>query len=173
MKIPKFALVAITFACIFSGCKEKEVYPPETQDGRNTFGVRIDGNKWLPNQASTVPLAPDKLKGEYLKEGGIVAITARRDNNDEIIVLTIADVNKTGIYAFNDDSSKSTRTEFRGDKIDDKYRSFSGGINEVNITKLDTINKIVSGNFKIQLKGLKNSAIKNLTEGIFDIKYEN
>lgn len=172
MTIQKIALTAMTVTCLFSSCKEKEVYPSETQEGRNTFGVKIDGNKWLPNQASTVPVAPSRLQGEYIKQGGIVAVTARRDNFDEVIVLTIVDVFKTGHYTFNGDSTKSTRTEFSGDKLNDKYRLFSGGINEVNITKLDTINKIVSGNFKVQLKGITNNATKNLTEGIFDIKYE-
>lgn len=172
MTIQKISLTAIIIACLFSGCKEKEVYPSETQEGRNTFGVKIDGNKWLPNQASTVPVAPSRLRGEYIKEGGIVAVTARRDNNDEIIVLTILDVYKSGAYVFNGDTTKSARTEFKGDKIDDKYRLFSGGINEVEVTKLDTINKIISGNFRVQLKGVKNNTTKNLTEGIFDIKYE-
>lgn len=171
MKIYRLVVTTVVFICATLGCKEKEMYPFESQQGLNTFGVKIEGNRWLPNQKLGI-IVPDKLTGEYHKQGGIVAVTATRDGNDEIIALTIVDVTKPGTHAFNGDSSRSSRTEFWGSNIDDKYRLFPGGINEVNITKLDTINKIVSGNFKIQLKGIKNHIIKDFTDGAFDVKYQ-
>lgn len=163
-------VVAVVFICAF-GCKEKEVYPAETQQGLNTFGVKIDGKKWLPNQKLGI-IVPDRLSGEYHKQDGILGVTATRDGNDEIIVITIVGATKPGNYTFNSDSSRSTRTHLGGNEVDDEYRLFPGGINEVNITKLDTINKVVAGTFKIQLKGVKNQTIKNLTDGVFDIKYQ-
>lgn len=82
MNIHRLVVTAVVFICAFS-CKKKEAYPPETQQGLNTFGVNINGNKWLPNQKLGL-LMPDKLSGEYRKEGGIVTVTATRDGNNEI-----------------------------------------------------------------------------------------
>lgn len=171
MNINSLVSIAVLFSCGIFSCKEREMYPSETQKGLNTFGVKINGSKWLPNQRLGI-IVPDKLSGEYYKDGNVIAITATQHGNDEIIVLTIVDVTKPGIYAFNGDSSRSARTQFRGNKIDDEYRSFPEGVNEVNITKLDTINNVVAGNFKIQLKGIENHTIKNFTDGVFDVKYQ-
>lgn len=78
-----------------------------------------------PNQKLGI-IVPDKLSGEYDKDGNVIAITATRYGNDEIIVLRIVDVTKPGSYAFNGDSSRSARTQFRGNKIDEKGPSKIG-----------------------------------------------
>lgn len=59
------SIIIIIFTLIIQSCDKKEVYPGETQEGLNTFGVKIDGVNWMPKHELNLvtPLKP--LSGIY------------------------------------------------------------------------------------------------------------
>jgi hypothetical protein len=168
MKNLRTVLLTVTVALVI-GCKEKEVLPSNTEEGLNTFGVKIDGKIWLPVTRLSVTGGGEKIRGGYT--GGVFAIVAKKGVTDEIITLVVRNVKSTGIYALNANSADGIDpTNFRGKYIDDDYFLKAGGVNEINITKFDTINKIASGTFKCQFQGKNKQITKNFTQGIFDVK---
>ena len=168
-----FMLAAVIIMHLNIGCKMKKVLPKTTQEGLNTFGVKINGKVWLPVQKLSVLGSGPKLDSDYYEDIGLLGITAKNGTNDEVLQLTVLDVRSVGSYSFNIDSKRGSATEYNGKLVDDRYFPYAGGISKINITKLDTVNKIVAGTFEVQLKGKNNGIIKNLTQGIFDLKYDN
>ncbi|CAG5072371.1 hypothetical protein DYBT9623_04131 [Dyadobacter sp. CECT 9623] len=168
MRKLKLLLVAIALANAIGGCKPKQILPEPTQEGLNTFGVKIDGKVWLPVYPFRLLGGPKILDASIYD--GILAIEARK-KSDETIILLVTNVRSEGIYKFKEDNSGGIgASRYDGDLVDDEYHPYPGGINEINITRLDTVNKVVSGTFKVQLKGEKNNNIKNFTDGTFDLK---
>lgn len=168
MKLIK-VIVTVLVLVTFWSCKEKDVLPAPTGEGLNTFGVKIDGKVWLPKQTISVVGSQPMLRSGY--SNGVMSITARRGVNDEVILLTIRDVRSEGNYVLNSDEDDWLPvSDYHGKDVDDNYVPYTGGVNEVRITKLDTVNKIAAGTFKCQLKGKNKQAIVNFTEGVFDVK---
>ncbi len=168
MKNLRTALLTVTVALVI-GCKEKEVLPSNTEEGLNTFGVKIDGKIWVPESKIAIVNPVEKISVRYLQ--GSLGITARKGATDEVITLVVRDIKSPGTYALNSNSTdRTTETNFQGKYIDDEYLLKSGGVNEINFTKFDTINKIASGTFKCQFQGKNKQITKNFTQGIFDVK---
>lgn len=153
------------------GCKEKDILPSASSEGLNTFGVKIDGKAWLPKPTLSLGMSLPFLKSGY--SNGTLYITARKSVNDEVLNLTIRGLKSEGYYALNSDEQDwLSATSYDGKYVDDDFTLYLGGINEVYITKLDTINKVAAGTFKCQLKGRNKQAILNFSEGVFDVKLD-
>ncbi|MCE7059526.1 DUF6252 family protein [Dyadobacter sp. CY343] len=169
MRKLKLLLVAIALANAIGGCKPKQILPEPTQEGLNTFGVKIDGKVWLPVYPFSLLGGPPTLRASF--KSGILGIEARKKFFDEAIVLIVTGVHSEGTYKLKeDDSGGIGASKYDGDLVDDKYYPIPGGINKLTISKLDTINKVVSGTFEVQLQGEKNKNFKNFTNGTFDLK---
>lgn len=165
-------LWTLVLLCSILGCEKDVPFPKPTQEGLGTFGVKIDGVKWLPKPGVSLTGGGYKLRGWYLTQEHVVAIEARQGVNDEVISLTVVDVKGVGAYHLNADSTKGSKTQFSGKNIDDRYFLLSNGNNTLTINKLDTVEKVMSGTFSAQLIGLRNQTVKKLSEGVFDIRYE-
>lgn len=165
-------LWTLLFLCGILGCEKDVPFPKPTQEGLGTFGVKIDGAKWLPKPGVSLTGGGHKLRGWYLAQEHVVAIEARKGVNDEVIILTVVDVKGVGPYRLNSDSTKSSQTRFSGKDVDDRYFLLSNANNTLIISKLDTVEKVMSGTFCAQVIGLRNQTVKKLSEGVFDIRYE-
>ncbi len=163
----------------FSSCDKTEdfsVLPAETQSGNNTFGCYVEGKRFF---------------GGYLIHFGIPPLSAVYHSKQELLNINADgkfEDNKQGsmgIQIFNPKvgvTIKMQRAIFEyyprifpgASSVFTEFGVSDGG--EVIITKLDTINKIVSGRFSMIGKGAVD--INNFTgsdsitiaEGRFDLK---
>ncbi|GAB1463104.1 hypothetical protein MASR2M52_11350 [Pedobacter sp.] len=145
----------------------KEQLPAATQTGANTFGFLLNGEVWLPKGG----LLDQKLDLTYdpTYAGGSFGIFANRllSSEDKMkLSIGLTGVNKTGTYYFNNNG-----VIYRNSKSDCYYfenRIVSGSLT---ITKLDLINKFISGTFEFKLE--KDGCLTiNATQGRFDLKIE-
>jgi hypothetical protein len=174
MAMNAFRKITWTLVLLFGtlGCEKDVPFPKLTQEGLNTFGVKINGVKWFPKAGLSFTGGGHKLRGWYLPQEHVVAIEACKGVNDEVIILTVVDVKGVGAYHLNADSTKGSKTQFHGKNIDDRYFLLSTENNTLIITKLDTVEKVISGTFNAHMVGLRNQTVKKLSEGVFDIRYE-
>jgi hypothetical protein len=169
MLIRILVLLAVVIVCMI--LKMRKVLPPATEKGLNTFGVKVDGKVWLPRQPFNVIGGP-KVLHAYMHDH-VLGIVARKGFSDLAVTLIIPDVRSPGDYRLKGKTEDYVHaSKYDRDLIDDEYFPFPEGYNEVRITKLDTVNKIVAGTFRVQLKG-KDGSIMDLTDGVFDVRYGN
>lgn len=125
-------------------------------------GCILDSKLWLKENYSSI-------SGDY--GHGYVVITMKRNelnNNDIIMIRTPSNsVFTPGVYNFDSDNinayyRKGESYYYTNDSL--------GGILE--ITKLDSINFILSGKFKFKAIDLNNNVVK-IDSGRFDVKYIN
>lgn len=157
----------------FSSCEKNEDFstlPAETQSGNNTFGCYVEGKRFFGGYLvwAMVPVfdVDYHSKSDYL----IINTTGKFEDNKKGAMHMQIFKPKVNIIL------KMFNGEF--DYINSNsrinYGVFDGG--EVIITKLDTINKIVSGRFSMIGKGavdidkFTGSDSIKITEGRFDLK---
>jgi hypothetical protein len=178
-------ILLLAFIMLTANCCEKDdepsQLPPITQTGEETFGCMINGELWLPHgsfpsPATWVKLSVESTKLPYrfwqieteqgaasstgfhiteniMKEGTIPLLDKSTENKDSVI------------YAWH--YSKTIGVE-PGKNLFEVESIESG---ELTITKLDTINRIISGTFYFDAynpDGLK----VEVREGRFDLKID-
>ncbi len=189
--INKAWLLYVCLLALFAGCSkcnkvitpnDVSSLPAATQIDANTFGCMLNGNIWVA-QGNTRAFNPARLPNPYLGydatyKGGSLDVSGDivlDDNIQSDIVITGNNIGSTGTYSL--DKAKSgiffKHTDFVNSLVyyNDGYDGnvFSGG--ELTITKLDKINKIVSGTFYITIEKPKLGKKIVITDGCFDIKY--
>ncbi|MFN6944414.1 MAG: hypothetical protein ACK4ND_05665 [Cytophagaceae bacterium] len=150
-----------------------EELPPETQEGKDTFGCLVNGQVWVPRV--TVWVGQSRLVSSYHE--GRLNLAARRvtdrygySENQSLNVLVVKDVFSTGTFVVNS-RHKDGRGRFNNLITKCIYETDSiqyDGL--VEITKLDTINHIVSGRFHFTANSEDCGKVE-VTEGRFDVRY--
>jgi hypothetical protein len=157
------------------------VLPPATQEGKNTFGCKINGKVWVPR----VPLGAvtytdlffsfDEKKSLGYGYGVCNLVDLDEKIEDHISIYFGPSRYHLGDYCTSSDTSLERRFSFDIRRIDERY-----SINEVNtncnntfsLTKIDTVRNFISGTFNCILhnnSNPKDSLI--ITEGRFDLPY--
>lgn len=171
------ACLAIVF---FAACnKEVDELPPVSQTGANTFGAKVDGELWAPKGFGPFP-ANDILQARMT---GTSYLTIDAKNfasspNETQFQILVAGVTGPGTYQLNNDvvlpSSLSYGYYVKRNvtPLNEWVTSASIG-GSVTITRLDTVNKVVSGTFQFNAMNLYNTPQQlTVTEGRFDIKLQ-
>ena len=149
--------------------------PPATQIGANTFGCKINGEVWVPYSPCASSAFPcDEMHMDFLHAN---------PNSILPISFTLAmqrqKDNKTSYFhIFNIDLLFPPHNYFHStgniyDSLDIEYNTTYHshyGPGQFEITKLDTINKIISGVFNFKLYYESDSI--SVTDGRFDFKIE-
>jgi len=173
-----FLLYLLLPVFFFIGCK-KEVseLPPATQTGANTFGLKIDGQFWVPAGFGIVPTAPT-LEAHFI--GNDLRINARNFSSSPTeteFELFITGVTEPGIYLLNTTvgypSSAASYAYYVHRKLtpDNEWMTSTQYTGSVTVSKIDTVNKFVSGTFEFQAINLYNTPQPvSITEGRFDVK---
>jgi hypothetical protein len=170
-----FYKILLPITLLIAGCKHDQAIkqlPAETQEGKNTFGCYLDNNLWLPENDKTCVLCQENLSATYNPSTGVVKILTFKykfDGTYENLWLYAQNVNAAGDFnlAIDVDSQMTSYLRSYSNNSEDKYLLANQG--NIHITKLDTINKIISGTFSFNAKN-GNSTVA-ITKGVFDVKY--
>ena len=175
--VPLLALALLT-QC--AGCKtndpapkppatQLDLLPPETQTGQRTFGCLVNGQAWTPAGS---PLSGPLFSSQYgVKHLSLVAnrnaisggLTTR-----ETIQIDIDDVNTVGVFqltrrdiSFANYQNLNTSCEYFTDATHPAT---------VEVTRLDLVNRIVSGRFAFTLETPGCGKLV-VTDGRFDSRF--
>src|ERR1035437_7438325 len=169
-------LIQIIFVTIIflSSCKKD--LPPATQTGANTFGMYVNGVLWIPTAPCALcPSGSASIQFYNSLAKGLLAVSAKK--GDEELFFYVNTHYAIGNYPINkifynapmqDSCYYYTRYSINSNCY--SYRLIDSTKSGINITKLDTINKIVSGTFFMTLSNFQGGQM-NITEGRFDGKY--
>jgi len=154
------------------GCEQDEkikALPAATQEGKNTFGCYVNNAIWLAEDEKVCVFCPLNVGATYDTISGEVRIFAFRkktDDSSEDISLYAKNVNAVGNFALSIDINNSM-TSYTKTPSNDKYLLANKG--NLNISKLDTVNRIISGTFSFEASN--GNTILAITKGVFDAKY--
>ena len=173
------------FALLLTTCSKEQVetLPPATQVGANTFGCKVNGKNWIPNGGPGFG-GPKPIEGGFVvriisgnagnpQERVVINVNAYKKNG-EIINLYI-NKRQTGYYQFNSITAILPYSNYPPN-----YGAFANSqgwfitndksTGEINITRCDTVNAILSGtfSFKAALHSDPSQRVE-VTDGRFDI----
>ena len=176
MKTNRWKIFPYLFVLILSSCTscnepDPTVLPAETQSGKNTFGCYVNNELFVGGFASF--MAPNPFNASYSKKINYLAIEVsgvlnNNFNNDPHIFMDVFSVKADSLLILNSVVYTNLNNLYP------YYETKNSG--EIHITKLDTINKIVSGNFRFTAKSAdyKHKPVDNdsivVTNGRFDLK---
>lgn len=180
IKSMKKIFTAVLALVLFAACnKEVDELPPVTQTGANTFGAKVDGELWAPKGFGPFP-ANDILQAR-MTGTSFLTIDAKNfasSPNETQFQILVAGVTGPGTYQLNNDvvlpssSSYGYYVKRNITPLNEWVTSASIG-GSVTITRLDTVNKVVSGTFQFNAMNLYNTPQQlTVTEGRFDIKLQ-
>lgn len=166
---------------VWQDIKPGDNLPAKTKEGKNTFGCLINKKLFLPEttlfgnvsplNCYYYPSATDRFRAGSLFIQGIDARYSLPIAGD--VAIQKMDVFKTGKYPL---QSQSCSTNYQCDQTfyynSDEYTTYSAHSGELNLTRLDTINKIVSGTFEFNATNPEGKTVR-VTAGRFDVKYKN
>lgn len=170
----KYSLLLLfaVFSSLGIQCKkertELDMLPPVTTYGAGTFGCLINGRAWpvyeKGNQNYFLFYHAGRLDLMY-------TVYAVDGSDYERIVISSDKVNKPGIYWIKNDDNNFFTISYRHEL----YLSNSA-INldrylYLNISRLDSVNRIVSGTFSFSLYNYWGTKRIRVEEGRFDLQY--
>lgn len=169
-----------------NACKKETLHsgpipemPAYTETGANTMAYRVNGRLVIAksdlNDGKGVQ--GNRFELTYPDKGHIFFCDGQfiRENYYETIFLSIEHVSDTGIYELRLGSEEDFNVgQYRVGRNSSAYKSFSTTNmhrGKIHITKLDTVNKIISGKFDFQAAYFWGIETVSITDGQFDIKY--
>jgi hypothetical protein len=180
----KKIFISLSLLCLFISCRKHTInsiqFPAETQSGLNTFGCYIDGNAFIPSTTLfgnvhpiNVYYTPDSTqyyKAGFLSIQGIDARYSLDFAGDVLIqklqVFGIGEYSLTHVFNCTNPYECDAGAYYNA-KEGKNYFIENG---KLTITKLDTLNKIISGKFYFSSKDSTGNR-KEVKSGVFDTKY--
>ena len=179
-------IVVLSFVLFLISCKKDTtpVLPSETQEGRTTFGCLVN-NKVFVNEGS-YQFGISNFYAVFLQRG--INLNAfmidTKQNISQVIGISLQQPIKVGLYSINSTACQVSFINGFRQSTGCYYTSdTTKNIGTLEITKYDTIQKILSGKFNFILhkiyhtttsgdtiKGTCDSII-TITQGRFDLRY--
>lgn len=150
----------LLFACACEKDKEAIIMPEETSVGANTFGCYANNELFVhPKKKKVGKFGLPSLDADYIDN--ILTITAYDFHNRAISISdSLVQVGKT---------HRVVTAQYK-DENNNYFTSNDESFAEIHLTKLDTINLIVSGRFSFRAKHNKSDSIIIVSGGRFDIQ---
>lgn len=170
-----FFFTTFLFCLLCISCRKEAALPKTTDEGKNTFGCKIDGALFVPEKTITYPTT-SPLATYYDARTGYLELRVSEDTDEangrlqryfSIKVSNLA----TGSNALNE-ANKAQVVVSRLDQLDKHYETNSATGGTLTISRLDTAAHIIAGTFSFQA-ALRpdNSSVVRVTEGRFDVTY--
>jgi len=140
---------------------ELEKLPPETQEGKNTFGCLVDGKAWVTRTS---------IDAYAYYQEGVLSIIADLSAKAQGISILIRDNDiKTIEYIL--ESEPRAYAQFGDDVENCGYSTTSMFKGKLLITKIDKVNFIISGIFEFKAYSADCNKVIEVTHGRFDLNY--
>jgi len=100
-KSMKNILLLLSLLIIFTGCKKSiDVLPEPTQSGANTFGLKLNGEFWVPQKFAGInaPVLKAQLAGANINDIMITAQNFASEPLESQFTLYIKNVTGPGVY---------------------------------------------------------------------------
>lgn len=179
----KNVLLLFSVALLLTSCKKSvDALPEATQTGANTFGLKLNGEFWVPQKfaginASTLDA---HLTGANVNDFVIDAQNFASEPTETEFQIYIKNVTGTGTYELNQNTGATSNPAgsyayYVKRKINplNEWITSSQYTGSVTITKWDLSNGIVSGTFAFTAGSMDNSAPPiTVTDGRFDVKLQ-
>jgi hypothetical protein len=171
-KLLPFALLASTLLAVACIKNYESSLPPETQEGKNTFGCYVDGDIFLADESFFGLVHP--VAASYKNSTGYLTIEGINGHSGTSPVAGIVTIRMLNVFDQGDFSLiYEPRDDGRG--MGGHYWGNKNGLflaenGILTITKLDTINRIVSGRFYFTGRD-STEKVTEITKGRFDIVY--
>ena len=166
LKKISYALIILLFTI---SCKKDDL-PKATQEGKNVMAAKIDGNVWINTACSSCIGGGSGLSVSY-EQMFINILGQQKNGSTSLSIQLYFKVQEVGNYIING-------TSFNDDnfiKLIDKnitYNTSKQHTGNLNITKIDRVNKILSGTFSFTAVNENNlNDVKSITDGRFDVTY--
>jgi len=179
----KSILVFVSSLLILAGCKKSvDALPEATQTGANTFGLKLNGEFWVPQKFAGIntPTLTAQLTGININDLLITAQNFALEPKESEFQLYIKNITGPGTYQFNQNTDIYPNTSgsyayYVKRKINplNEWITSAQYPGTVTITKWDLANGIVSGTFEFTAGSIDNSeAPITVTDGRFDVKLQ-
>lgn len=179
------SLFLLLAACNAESPEPEFELTPATQIGANTLSFRVNGRVWQPYGRRCFgfgggPCIEVPLDAYYNSKRGQFIITAflTTSKRGENFGLSCDSLFQTGIFVI---PPRGTKYRARSGGIsyglaqqsgDPTYNSFDPSRTRIEIARLDTIARVISGTFEGYLQGtIDRSQSVTISEGRFDVKY--
>jgi hypothetical protein len=173
-------VVLLLLSLPFTTCKKEHppaaVLPAITQEGKNTIGFKIDGKVWVPYYKCGIGRDPcGEISFRYGPPYGpnnLLDFQIARQQSSGLSALTITSL--TPITTIGN-KCDSLNIDFQGEQWNGNNdvwnKNFNGPPGNFEITKLDTVNGIISGIFSFTLyEENRSGRTIQITDGRFDFK---
>lgn len=164
----------ILIVVVATSCNKMKL-TKETHVGANTFSCKINGEIFIPADIVTVAVDLEGLVANYIEDEGYLQLSARepkRKDDDErsrSINIDASDLH-LGEQLFGD--SLMGQVSVNGIDLSEWYVGNTPGEGSLTITRLDTVENIISGTFSFKGQPRFNSdKTVSVTDGRFDIRY--
>ncbi|GHB85806.1 DUF6252 family protein [Persicitalea jodogahamensis] len=156
--------------------EDKDPLPKATQEGKNTFGCKINGKPWVPERGGVLFSSVKPIEGGFyrvLTTPRSVGIWIRtRDNDKKRVHVHLEDI-EVGEHLLNLDTQVMPVTILAKDygmyQVGNLIHSTSSRhTGRVTITKADTLTGIISGTFEFIAASSTGDTVR-VTDGRFDI----
>ncbi len=160
----KSLIFFLIFCMAIIACEQQlfNSLPPETQDGRGTFGCEIDGEIWQPS----VDLAFDQRGRANVENDTSLTLNATGDG-DQIQMWITGEIKEDNFIL---NSSNRPMGKYRSGQLKKNFFTSESHTGELLITKYDTINQIISGTFWFDAVN-EDGEVAKIREGRFDLTY--
>ena len=144
--------------------------PAATQKGANTLGFKVDGKNWVPYYTGVSLQGDAEIEVGYNEITHGFGITALRQikSVNQAFYFSIGPVIDTGEYFDADHAEYIYFSDYNKDTHQFQVDLNSSG--SVVVTRVDTINQIVSGTFFFTVENAVGERLQ-ITDGRFDYHY--
>jgi len=176
----KNKLFVTVFIFTLFSCERIEL-PDITDKGNNTFGMLVNGEVWTPFSLNIMS-GPVSLSGIYYSNSSILSIVAYNSLREESVHLYFPNIIEPGNYyldcgveipdsvsVFENCFTRFYKNINSDNKLENNFVLVNKSESNLHLTKLDTIKKIVSGTFSVNLHNFKGDILE-ITKGRFDVK---
>jgi hypothetical protein len=173
----KLILFLPLFALLISCKKEVTELPAATQTGANTFGAKVDGSFFVPQGFGGLP-ANDILEARWIgNDFLVIARNFSSSPNEKEMEIFLKNAKNGGTFTLNTTLSYPTTAASYGYYVkrnvnpEFEWMTSATTTGTVTLTRVDTVQRIVSGTFSFSGKELFGAAADiTVTEGRFDIR---
>ena len=166
-----YAFIALLGLLYVTACDDdlNPDLPAATQKGANTLGFKVDGKSWVPYYVGVSLQGDTEIEVGYneITHGFGINALRRIKSVNQAFYLSVDDLIDTGEYF---DQAHLSNIYFSDSNIEQIYEVDLNSSGSVIITRLDTINQIVSGTFFFTVENAVGERLQ-ITDGRFDYNY--